>query len=167
MRRSLLALCLLAGFAGTAQARGAAPEFEMPGLVNALATTQVAQIQSKDARVQASRSIYFAAFAVALDERWAALPASAVAITRGNLSRLQQDGVANPALTSEEVRDIAETARRDAAKFTEANPTTSPAARNAVAQLGRLVNAAYPARQSPSSQLRDRRIEVRMSPTWE
>ena len=167
MRRSLFALCLLAGFAGAAQAGGAAPQFEMPGLVNALATTQVAQIQSKDARIQASRSIYYAAFAVALDERWAVLPGAGVAITRANLARMQQDGVADPALTAAEVRDIAATARRDAAKFAEANGASSQAGRNAVAQLGRLVNAAYPARQSPSSQLRDRRIEVRMSPTWE
>lgn len=167
MHRALLALCLIAGVAGAAQARGAAPQFEMPGLVNALATTQVARIDSKDARVQASRSLYFAAFAVALDERWAALPAAAVAITRANLTRLEREGIADPALTAAEVRDIAATARRDAAQFADATTSASPAGRNAVAQLGRLVEAAYPARQSPSSQLRDRRIAVRMSPTWE
>lgn len=164
MRRSLLTLCLVAGLAGTAHARGAAPEFAMPGLVNALANTQVAQIQSKDSRIQAARSLYYAAFAVALDERWAALPATAVAITRANLARLRQDGIADPGLTADEVRDAIETGRRDAAIFVGANTSNSAAGRNAVAQLGRLVTAAYPTRPNPGARFGDRRIDVRWHP---
>lgn len=171
MRRPLFALCLLAGIAAgaaaPAQAGGGAPRFEMPGLVNALVTTSVAQVGSKDARIAASRAVYYAAFAVALHERWGMLPTSSVVVTRARLERMRQDGAADPGLSAEEVREVVEIARRDAETFTGAVRSDSIAGRNAAVQLGRLISAVYPARQSPSSQLRERRIAVRMSPTWE
>ena len=164
MRRSLFALLLLGGIAaGTtspALARGGVPQFEMPGLVNALVTTSIAQIDSNDARITASRSLYYAAFAVALDERWGLLPATSVVVTRARLERMRQEGVAQPGLTAEQVREIVDAGRRDAEKFAQAVGSDSVAGRKAAAQLGRLIGAAAPTGQGPASPLPQRRLAI-------